>query len=154
MKVSKKADYALRVLFALAERYGCAPISIRELAEQNRVPKRFLEHIMLDLKSQGWVASVPGKNGGYRLAQAPEQIRMGQVVRYFDGLLAPINCVSVSQYEACSLEPICRFRRVFLEIRNETARRMDGASLAAVLRGQPVLTQEVFDEVMISGAGI
>ena len=95
---------------ARANAMGVLPISIRELAEQNQAPKRFLEHIMLDLKSQGWVASVPGKNGGYRLAQAPEQIRMGQVVRYFDGLLAPINCVSVSQYEPCSQEPVCRFR--------------------------------------------
>jgi Rrf2 family protein len=154
MKVSKKADYALRVLFTLAARYGGEPISIRELAVQNQVPKRFLEHIMLDLKSQRWVASVAGKNGGYVLAQAPGEIRLGQVVRYFDGLLAPINCVSVSQYEACSQEPICRFRRVFLEIRNETAQRMDGATLAAVLAGKPVLKQEVFDELMISGAGI
>ena len=154
MKVSKKADYALRVLFTLAEHYGREPISIRELAEHNDVPKRFLEHIMLDLKSQGWVASVPGKSGGYRLAQAPEDIRMGQVVRYFDDLLAPIDCVSVGHYKACSQEPVCRFRRVFLEIRNETARRMDGATLAAVLAGKPVLRQEVFDEVLISGAGI
>ena len=154
MKVSKKADYALRVLFTLAERYGGEPISIRVLAEQNRAPKRFLEHIMLDLKAQGWVVSVAGKNGGYRLAQAPEQIRMGQVVRYFNGLLAPINCVSVGQYEPCSQESVCRFRRVFLEIRNEVARRMDSASLAAVLTGQPVAHYEVFDEMMISGAGI
>jgi Rrf2 family protein len=154
MKVSKKADYALRVLFTLAERYGREPISIRELAVQNHVPKRFLEHIMLDLKSQGWVASVPGKSGGYLLAQAPEHIRMGQVVRYFDGLLSPVNCVSIGQYEPCNQEPVCRFRRVFLEIRNETAHRMDSASLAGVLTGQPVLKREVFDEMMISGAGI
>ena len=118
------------------------------------MPKRFLEHIMLDLKSQGWVASVPGKNGGYRLAQASEQIRLDQVVCHVDGLLAPIGCVSTSQYEQCSQEPVCRFRRVFLEIRNETTRYMDGASLASVLAGQPVLEQEVFDELLISGAGI
>jgi Rrf2 family protein len=154
MKVSRQADYALRVLFTLAERDGLAPISIRELAEQNQVPKRFLEHIMLDLKAQGWVESTPGKHGGYRLAQAPERIHMGQVVRYFDGLLAPINCVSVGQYEPCSQEPTCRFRRVFLEIRNEVARRMDGASLAAVMAGQPVQKHEIFDEMLISGAGI
>jgi Rrf2 family protein len=154
MKVSKKSDYALRVLFTLAECYGRQPISIRELAEQNQVPKRFLEHIMLDLKSQGWVASAPGKSGGYVLAQAPEQIRMGQVLRHFDGLLSPINCVSVGQYEPCSQERGCRFRRIFLEIRNETVHRMDGASLAAVLTGQPVLRQEVFDDLMVSGAGI
>ncbi len=154
MKLSKKTDYALRVLFALAERHGQAPVAIRELAEQNDVPKRFLEQIMLDLKARGWVASVPGKNGGYYLAQAPDQIAMGQVVRHFDGLLAPINCVSASRYEPCSQEATCRFRRVFLEIRNETTQRMDGATLASVLAGRPVVEHEVFDELLIFGAGI
>jgi Rrf2 family protein len=154
MKVSKKADYALRVLFTLVEHYGRGPIPIRELARRNDAPKRFLEHILLDLKAQGWVDSVPGKHGGYVLAQRPEKIRMGQVVRYFDGLLAPINCVSVSQYERCSQEPVCRFRRVFLQIRNDTARLMDQATLASVFSGQPVRAQEVFDEAMMGGAGI
>jgi Rrf2 family protein len=155
MKVSKRADYALRVLFTLVEHYGRGPIPIRELARRNDAPKRFLEHILLDLKAQGWVDSLPGKNGGYILAQRPEKIRMGQVVRYFDGLLAPINCVSASQYERCSQEPVCRFRRVFLQIRNDTARLMDQATLASVFSGQPVQAQEVFDEaMMMGGAGI
>jgi Rrf2 family protein len=154
MKVSKKADYALRVLFTLVECYGQGPVSIRELATRNHVPKRFLEHIMLDLKSRGWVESTPGKSGGYILAQRPEKIKMGQVVRHFDNLLSPINCISVSQYEPCSQEPICRFRRVFLQIRNDTARLMDNATLASVFSGQPVQTHEVFDEALIGGAGI
>jgi Rrf2 family protein len=154
MKISKKSDYALRALFSLVEHYGQGPIPIREIANRNGVPKRFLEHIMLDLKSQGWVRSVSGKSGGYMLIQPPEKIRMGQVVRYFDGLLSPINCVSVSQYERCSQELECRFRRVFLQIRNDTARLMDNLTLASVFVGQPVLSQEVFDEVLIGGAGI
>lgn len=154
MRVSKKADYALRVLFTLVEFYGQGPIPIRELARRNDVPKRFLEHILLDLKSQGWVESLPGKSGGYVLAQRPDKIKMGQVVRHIDGLLAPINCVSVAQYERCSQEPVCRFRRVFLQIRNDTARMMDQASLASVYAGQPVQPQEVFDESLMGGAGI
>jgi Rrf2 family protein len=154
MKISRKSDYALRVLFTLVEEYGKGPISIRELARRNAVPKSFLEHIVLDLKSQGWVGSLPGKFGGYFLAQPPDEIRMGAVVRFFDGLLAPINCVSASQYEACSQEAGCRFRRVFLQIRNDTTRLMDQASLAAVYAGQPVQPQEVFDELMVGGAGI
>jgi Rrf2 family protein len=154
MKVSKKTDYALRVLFTLTEYYGHGPIPIRELARRNDVPKRFLEHIMLDLKSQGWVESVPGKNGGYTLAQQPSKIKMGQVVRHFDNLLSPINCISVSQYERCSQEPVCRFRRVFLQIRNDTTRLMDKATLASVFMGQPVQTYEIFDEALIGGAGI
>jgi Rrf2 family protein len=154
MKVSKKSDYALRVLFSLVEHYDRGPLSIRELSEWNDVPKKFLEHILLELKSQGWVGSLPGRYGGYVLSRQPEEIRMGQVVRFFDGLLAPINCVSVSQYEKCSQEAACRFRRVFLRIRNDTTALMDNASLASVFSGQPVLPQEVFDEVLIGGAGI
>jgi Rrf2 family protein len=154
MKVSKKADYALRALFSLVEHYDEGPISIAELAKQNDVPKRFLEHIMLDLKSQGWVSSSPGKKGGYILAKSPSAIQMGRVVRYFDNLLSPIQCVSVNQYKRCSQEPTCRFRRVFLRIRNDTATLMDQANLASVFAGEPVRITEVFDENLIGGAGI
>jgi Rrf2 family protein len=154
MRVSKRADYALRVLFTLVETNGHTPIPIRELAEQNDVPKRFLEHIMLDLKSRGWVDSVAGKSGGYFLAQPADKITMGQVVRHFDGVLAPIQCVSVTDYEPCSQEARCHFRRVFLQIRNDTARYMDNATLASVFAHSPVLKHEVFDDILIGGAGI
>lgn len=156
MRISRRADYALRVLFTLIEEAGQRPVSIRELAERNDAPKSFLEHIMLDLKTQAWVASLPGKHGGYVLAKSPDQITMGQVVRFFDGVLAPINCVSVNQYEPCSQEARCRFRRVFLQIRNDTARYMDNATLASVFAQSIVQRQEVFaDSVMnMNGAGI
>src|SRR5512143_3578279 len=91
MRISMKTDYALRALFTLVEHYGRGPIPIRELARRNEIPKRFLEQILLDLKSQGWVNSQPGKQGGYVLAKEPERITMGQIVRHFDGILAPIG---------------------------------------------------------------
>jgi Rrf2 family protein len=154
VRVSKKTDYALRVLFTLVEHYGRGPIPIRELARRNQVPKRFLEHILLDLKSQGWVNSTPGKAGGYVLGQKPDKIRMGQVIRFFENALAPIQCVSAAYYERCDQEPVCRFRRMFLEIRNDTVRLLDRATLASVYAGQPVQREEVFDELLIGGAGI
>jgi Rrf2 family protein len=135
MKISNKTDYALRTLFFLAENYSAEPVPIAELARKNAVPKRFLEHILLDLKSQGWVKSRPGKNGGYQLAKRPDQISMGKVVRFFDGLLAPIHCVSVNRYRPCPLEGRCRFRSVFLQVRNQTAESMDRATLASVAAG-------------------
>jgi Rrf2 family protein len=138
VRLSKQADYALRVLFTLVEHHGGPPIPIRELARRNDVPKRFLEQIMLDLKKQGWVESVAGARGGYVLAKSPSQITMGEVVRHFDGILAPIHCVSVTAYQRCSQESVCRFRRVFLEARNYVARLMDRSTLADVARGVPV----------------
>jgi Rrf2 family protein len=158
MKLSKKTDYALRVLFTLVERRGQGPVSMTELAKANDVPKRFLEHIMLDLKKKKWVSSAPGRKGGYVLAKDPEHITMGQVVRYFDGILAPIGCVSVSCHQPCSQASGCRFRRVLLEIRNMTARYMDNATLARVYANQPVNDQEVFSLKLavdlIDGKGI
>src|SRR3954462_12988213 len=118
MRASKKTEYALRALMTLVDHYGGFPGSIRELARCNDVPKRFLEQIMWDLKAQGWVTSVAGIRGGYLLAKKPEKITMGEVIRHFDGILAPVGCVSVTGYERCSQEPTCKFRRVFLDVRN------------------------------------
>ena len=154
MKISKKTDYALRTLSTLVEQYGRGPIAIRELAQKNDIPKRFLEHILLDLKEQGWVESSAGLRGGYKLAKPPGQITLGQVVRRFDGVMAPVSCVSVAQYERCSQELTCRFRRMMLEIRNDAVSRLDETTLLQVHEAAPVSTQEVFDDTLIGGAGI
>ena len=143
MKVSKRTDYALRALFTLVDHFGGAPIPIRELARRNDVPKRFLEQIMLALKSRGWVESVPGIRGGYVLAKNPSKITMGEIVRHFDGILAPIGCVSVTGYERCSQEPMCKFRRVFLDARNYIAGMMDRATLAEIAKNLPVAKREI-----------
>ncbi len=143
MRISKKTDYALRALFTLVDHYGGAPIPIRELARRNDVPKRFLEQIMLALKSQGWVDSVAGVRGGYLLAKAPGKITMGEVARHFDGILAPIDCVSGSGYQRCTQESVCRFRRVFFDARNYVANLMDQATLAKAAQHLPVSRQEI-----------
>jgi Rrf2 family protein len=154
MKVSRKTDYALRALFTLIEYKGGAPIPIRELARRNDVPKKFLEHIMLEMKEKGWVDSTPGKFGGYLLKKPAEQITMGEVIRHFDGILAPLACVSVTQYQRCAQESVCRFRRVFLNARNYIAQLMDKTTLATVFLGSPVQEKEVFAAHLIEGAGI
>jgi len=154
MRVSKKTDYALRTLFTLVDHFGSGPIPIRELARRNDIPKKFLEQIMLALKERGWVQSVPGLRGGYHLARNPEKITMGEVVRHFDGLLAPIECVSVGGYKRCSQEPVCRFRRVFLDARNYVTNLMDHATLAEVAKGLPVAQKEVFVPDLMGGDGI
>lgn len=153
MRVSKKTDYALRALFTLVEHHGGAPIPIRELARRNDAPKRFLEQIMLALKSQGWVESTAGIRGGYVLAKSPAKITMGEIVRHFDGILSPIDCVSVSGYVRCSQESVCRFRRVFFDVRNYVANLMDRATLAEVAKGLPLSRSEI-SSGFIGGEGI
>ncbi len=154
MQLSMRTDYALRAMFTLVEGEGKGPISIAELARRNDVPKRFLEHIMLDLKARGWVSSVTGKRGGYRLAKSPASITMGEIVRHFDGYLAPIGCVSVSGYRPCSQESTCRFRRLLLRARNMVARLMDEATLADVMKDEPVTAVEVSRIEGVDGDGI
>ncbi len=78
---------------------------------------------------------------------------MGEIVRYFDGILAPIGCVSVTGYKRCSQEPVCRFRRVFFDIRNYVASVMDRSTLAEVAKGNPVSKRE-FETNFIGGDGI
>lgn len=108
---------------------------------------------MLDLKERGWVDSVAGIRGGYLLAKSPAKITMGEVVRHFDGILAPIECVSVAGYKRCSQESVCRFRRVFLDVRNFVAGIMDRSTLADVAKGSPVSKREIADS-FVGGSGI
>ena len=157
MHLSAKADYALRALVHLAEVYSglaAPPLSIRALAERNDIPKRFLEQIMIELRHRGWVRSVAGRDGGFALAIHPNQITMGQVVRHFEGFVAPIACVAVVNYIPCSQESTCRFRRVLLEIRDFSAARLDKATLAELLKEHPVHHDEVDDGEFFDGGGI
>lgn len=133
MHLSAKCDYALRALFHLAGLEDGGHASIREIAQENDIPRRFLEHIMIDLREQGWVRSIPGRHGGYELARAPSSITLGDVVRHFDGVLAPVPCASVTKYEPCAQEAACRFRHLMVEIRNFAANLMDHETLGGAI---------------------
>jgi len=128
MRLSKKSDYALRALVSLSESPGTL-VSIRQLAEENDVPRRFLEQIMLELKDQKIVEGIPGRIGGYRLAVPSSKLTVGKIIRMFDGMLAPINCVSKKEFETCSQESKCRFRRLFLDIRNYAANLLESYTI-------------------------
>ncbi|MFY9089341.1 RrF2 family transcriptional regulator [Arcobacter aquimarinus] len=153
MKISKKTDYALRALFTIAQQKESS-ISIRELSESTDVPRRFLENIMLEMNKAGWVSSIPGRYGGYILAKASNEITLGEVIRYFEGMIAMISCVSVSSYEPCSQESKCYFRRVFLNIRNLTAQILDKTTIASCLAQEPVSKEDIYKEEFIGGLGI
>ncbi len=153
MKVSKKTDYALRALFTIAELKG-ESISTKNLSEYTDVPRRFLENIMLEMNNAGWVKSIPGRYGGYILAKDANDITLGEVIRHFEGMLAMISCVSVSNYEPCSQESKCYFRRVFLNIRNLTAQILDKMTIAVCLNKAPIKKDDIFNEEFVDGLGI
>jgi Rrf2 family protein len=137
MKLSKKGEYALRSLISLglAAEVGRSLVQVSELAEGDQLPVKFLEQILQALKEGGYVASERGKFGGYRLARPMREIVIGQVVRFIDGPLAPIGCVSQTAYEKCTCpdEDHCGLRMLMLDVRNAIAGILDRYTLADVV---------------------
>ena len=143
--LSKKAKYALQALLQLAKEYEQGPILISELAHRERIPKKFLELILLDLKNHGVLQSKKGKGGGYFLGKAPQVIYVGQIIRVLDGPLAPIPCVSQTAYmkcQECHDEKTCGIRLVMQEVRDATAKILDNTSLADMIKNVDKLTKK------------
>lgn len=139
--ISKKTKYALKALITLAEHYKEGkPLLISDIAGRDRMPHKFLELILLELKNKGVLQSKKGKGGGYRLALPPEKISLGGVIRMIEGPLAPLPCVSQSAYQRCAEckdEHTCGLRMIMREVRDSTARILDGTSFQdAVERGK------------------
>ncbi len=133
--LSKKAKYAIKALLALADNDGEEPVRIADLARAEQIPPKFLELILLGLKNQGLLRSRKGKGGGYLLARDPADIYLGQVVRMFDGPLAPVPCASQTAYQRCAdckNEAVCGVHLAMKEVRDATARVLDGTSLASL----------------------
>ena len=126
--ISKKSKYALRALCVLARRYNQGPVLIAEVSERQRIPKKFLELILLELRNKGILGSKKGKGGGYFLARAPGTISLGEILRALDGPLAPVPCVSQTAYrtcEECENEATCGIRAVMQNVRDTTAKIVD-----------------------------
>lgn len=135
--LTKKSKYALQALLHLARRHGQGPVLISDLADQEKIPRKFLELILLDLKNGGILQSKKGKGGGYALGKSPSEITFGSVIRILEGPLAPIPCVSQMAYrpcEECRDELTCGIRVVMKEVRDATARILDSTTLTDALR--------------------
>ena len=137
MHLSKKAEYALRAMIHLgmATEVGRPVISGAELAEVNRLPLKFVERILLELREAGLVETHRGKFGGYALAKPASEIGVGQLVRLVDGRLAPICCASENAYQPCSCpdEDHCGLRMLMIDVRNAIANILDRYSVAQVV---------------------
>ena len=151
MKFSRKSEYALRALLTLASARELAPISVRELAEKNEIPRKFLEAIMGELRENGFVESLAGKKGGYRLSKPAEEITLGEILRHFEGHFSVSNGAEDSlQEDASDL-----FLRVLSEIGGEVDRLVDDVTLAQVLRGTPIVRRpQIEDQDFVFGEGI
>ncbi|MDB5551801.1 MAG: transcriptional regulator, BadM/Rrf2 family [Rhizobium sp.] len=134
--ISQKAKYALRALAALARAEAKRPMLIAEIAEQQKIPKKFLEQILLDLKHRGLVMSKRGKEGGYLLLRPPHEITFGEVLRMIDGPIAPLPCLSQTAYRKCDdclSEAECEIRHVFARVADATREVLFKSTIADTL---------------------
>jgi Rrf2 family protein len=136
--LSQKAKYALRALLELAEAGPGEALLISDIAARQRLPRKFLEQILLELKRRGVVQSKRGRSGGYALLKPASAISFGEVIRIVDGPMAPLPCLSQTAYRRCadcSDEATCKIRRVFAVTHAATTRVLDETSLADAIGG-------------------
>ena len=139
MKLSKRSEYGLRALLDLAAHADTGPLRLKDLAERNHIPAKFLEQIFVTLRNAGVVRSQVGAHGGYTLGHPAEEVTLGQVIRALDGTIAPVGCVSVIAYEPCTCpaELTCPLRAAMNQVRDAIVAVVDYTSLAdAVSRGK------------------
>lgn len=137
MNLTRKGEYALRSLITLgiAQELGRPHLSVTELAESEKLPLKFLEQVLFQLRGGGFIETKRGKFGGYFLARPMSEVRIGDIVRHIDGKLAPIACASLTAYEKCSCpdETHCGLRMLMIDVRNAISNILDRYTLADVV---------------------
>jgi Rrf2 family protein len=135
--ISKRTQYGLKAMQILARRYREGPVMIGSIAREESIPVKFLEAILLDLKSHGLLESKLGRKGGYQLSRPPSSVTVGSIIRMMEGPLAPIPCASETAYRPC---PECKdvegcgTRIIMREVRNAVSDVLDRTTLADLLR--------------------
>lgn len=142
--ITQKMKYALKALLVLAdeaEKGQPEPLTIEQIAKRSGTPKRFLEHILLEVRNAGVIASIRGRSGGYVLIKKPAEVSLSALLRTIDGPIAPLPCLSRSAYqrcEDCTDEATCRIRKVFAEVFWSYLVIIDSLSLQDLMRSTEV----------------
>lgn len=136
--LSSRARYATRAVLDLSLRYDEGPILIGDISDRQNIPLKYLQQILVSLKLAGFLQSRKGPGGGYILARDPKDITLGEVVRAMDGPIAPISCVSVTNFAECGCPhpDRCSLRATFKEVRDAMAAVMDATSFAEMAEKQ------------------
>ncbi len=136
--MSKRCKYALKALTRLGKEFGKSPgtVSTPDIAKEERIPKKFLEQILLELKKAGLVDSRAGANGGYFLLKPPAYISLIEVLRLVDGPVALLPCVSLKFYKPCDDcpdEAACKMREVFTQVRQRDVELLAGLTIESLM---------------------
>ncbi len=133
--LSNRTKYAVKALLAIYRDRSGKPVHIYDIAKNENIPQKFLELIMLDLKKTGVIDSKRGKGGGYYLTTEPQSIRIGDIIRAFEGPLALLPCASLTNYKRCKDchdENTCSLRHLMQEVREKTSQILDQTNLASL----------------------
>ncbi|MDE1193205.1 MAG: Rrf2 family transcriptional regulator [Arachidicoccus sp.] len=144
--MSKKCKYALKALVRLAADYQKGYLSTGLIAQEEAIPKKFLEQILLELKQVKFVNSQKGAGGGYYLLKHPKEITFADIYRIFDGPIALTPCTSLNFYEPCNdcpNEAVCYLRKQLIDIRDKTRKSMMGASLQSFLDNKSAISKNL-----------
>lgn len=131
--LSQRTRYTIRAMLHLADRWGAGPVQLNEIAEAQNIPPKFLTVMLSQMSREGLVVTRRGREGGYWLAKPPQDISYGELVRRTQGALGLLPCASRMSYQTCTnciSEDKCRLHHVMLMVRDETARILDGFTLA------------------------
>nr|WP_166175978.1 Rrf2 family transcriptional regulator [Altererythrobacter segetis] len=138
--ISNKAKYAFRALLAVAAAPEGESLTSAEIARRYNIPHKFLEQILLDLKKAGILDSRRGKSGGYVMLRPADTISFGEVLRIFEGPLAPLPCLSRQSYrrcEDCVSEATCEIRREFGRAYDASRQVLDSRTIGDALADSP-----------------
>ncbi len=134
MKLTTRSEYALLALVYLARSQTDGYISIETIAKAQGIPPKFLEQLMLALKRAHFLRSTKGQHGGYALAKDPSEITLAEIIRLFDGALAPTESVSENFYESTPIEKEKKLTRVFKDIRDYISQKLETTTIADVMK--------------------
>ncbi len=134
MKLSAKSEYACLALIDLSENYNKDLTRIEDISKRKKIPKKFLEQILLLLKRAGYLKSRRGAEGGYKLAKPPEKISVAEVIRLMDGALAPVESVSKYFYEKTPIEQNKQLINLMRNIRDYISNRLEGTTFADLIK--------------------
>ncbi len=134
MKLTTRSEYALLALVYLARNKDEGLISIDTIAKAQGIPPKFLEQLMLALKRAHFLRSTKGQHGGYALAKEPDEITLAEIIRLFDGALAPTESVSENFYESTPIEKEKKLTKVFKDIRDYTSQKLEQTTSADVTK--------------------
>ncbi len=133
--LSKKSQYAFKALTYLVAKFNEGPVLIAEISRKKKIPLKFLENILLELKKAGILDSKKGKGGGYFLNKNPSKVKVADVIRLVNGPIAMLPCVSLYFYERCKNcdEKQCGLHDMMIEVRDATLNILENRTLNDLL---------------------